>query len=65
MLTIGPRMVSILSHSLISFEHMSFWYPFLEPYLTTHLTTYHSNEGIPILAMLELGASAVIQMLAP
>ena len=32
---------------------MSFWCPFLDP----HLTTYHSNIGVHILAMLDLGMS--------
>ena len=30
--------------ALISFKVMSFWYPFLEP----HLTTYHSNIGVQV-----------------
>ena len=33
----------------IIFKHMSFWCPFFNP----HLTTYHSNMGVHILAMLD------------
>jgi hypothetical protein len=32
---------------------MSFWCPFLDP----HLTTYHSNMGVQIIIVLELGMS--------
>ena len=43
MLTIKPRMVIIcLVYHLITFKLMSFWYSFLEPYITT----YHTNIGV-------------------
>ena len=42
MLTMKPRMIIMCwAHSSISFRYASFWYPLLEP----HLTTYHSNIG--------------------
>ena len=56
MLTIEFTMVSIfLAPSLISFQHMSFWCPFLDP----RLTTYYSNIGVQISVVFELGTSTL------
>ena len=57
MLTIESRMVSIFSaHCPISFEHV-----FLTSTLDPHLTTYHSNIGVHIIVLLELGTSTLMQ----
>ena len=56
MVTIERRIVSIFwARSSISFEHMSFWCPFLDP----HLTTCHANIGVQIIAMSELVTSSL------
>ena len=41
------------ARSPISFEHMSLCYPILDP----HLTTYQSNKGVQLIAMLTLHTS--------
>ena len=49
MLTIESRMVSrFWARSAISLKHISFWCPFLD----LHLSMYHSNVGVQIIAML-------------
>jgi hypothetical protein len=56
MLTMEFTMVSIfLAPSLISFQHLSFWCPFLDP----HLTAHHSNIGVQIIVVFELGTSTL------
>ena len=57
LLIIEPKMTSIFwAHRPISFEFVSLWYPFLDP----HLTTYVSNTGVQIIAVLELGTSTLL-----
>lgn len=53
MLILEPRQVGTFLNMWFNlFKHMvSFWCLFLDP----HLTTYHSNTGAHIIAMLELG----------
>ena len=56
MLTTEPGMMSVFwTHSPISLEHMSLSHLFLDP----HLTTYHSNTGVHMLAILEIGTSTL------
>ena len=56
MLTIELRMVSTFwARTPISFKHKSFWCPFVDP----HLTPYHQNIGVQIIAKLELGMSTL------
>ena len=56
----NPRKLSIFwVRSPISSKHMSFWFPFFDP----HLTTHHSNIGVQIIAMLELGTSTLVNCL--
>ena len=63
-LTIEPRMLSIFwARSPISFKHMSFWCPFFLDILLR--STYHSNTGIHIIAMLRLGTSTITWKGAP
>ena len=51
MLTIAPRRVSrFWARSQISFWHL---------FLDLHLTTHHSNIGVQIIAMLDLGTSTL------
>ena len=50
------RMVSILgTHSPISFKHVSFGCLFLD----SHLTTYHSNIGVQMNGILNIGMSTL------
>ena len=60
MVTINSRMIIILcTHSPISFKHMMpFWYPLLEP----RLTTYHSNIGVWLREVTELGTSTSLKI---
>ena len=52
MLTIEPRVVNkSCARSHISFKHMSFWCPFLDP----HLTGHHPNIGVRFRQVTELG----------
>ena len=51
-LTIECRFVNLFEHILQPI-YMSFWCPFLDPLLTTD----HSNIGVQIIAMMELGTS--------
>ena len=56
MLTIEPRMIIIFgAPSSISFKHLSFWIPFLEP----HLTTSHSNICVQLREVTKLGMSTL------
>ena len=56
MLTIEPRTVSIIwARSSISSAHIFF----LCPFLGQHPITHHSNIGVQIIAMLDLGTSTV------
>ena len=56
MLTIELRMISILcARSPIYFKHVSFWWQFLD----LHLTTYHSNIGVQIIFVFNLGVSTL------
>ena len=57
MLTIELRMVDILrARKLISSKHVSFWCPFLD----SHLTTLHSNIGVKLRQVTELGLSTLV-----
>ena len=57
MLNFNTRMVSIFcSRSSISSKHVAF---VLCPFLGPHLTTYHSNIGVHIIVVLELGTSTL------
>lgn len=61
MLTTEPTMVSTFGASkLISFSHMM---SFRRPFLDSHLTTYHANVTIQIIAMLVLGTPTLVQSL--
>ena len=60
MWTIEPRMVIIYEYSPISFEHVPFWYLFLEPYQST----YHSNIGVLIRKVTESGTSTLQDKIA-
>ena len=54
LLIIELKMVNTFwASSPISYKHMSFWCPFLDP----HLITCHSHAGVQIIAMFELGMS--------
>ena len=56
MYSIEPRIVNIIwACSPISFKHVLFKCPFLDP----HLITHHSSAGVYIIAMLELGTSTL------
>ena len=61
MLTMEPRMVNTFEACRpISLKHMMpFWCPFLDP----HLTTYHSNIGFQVIAMLDKHLSTLLSIL--
>lgn len=61
MLTPEPRKINrFWACSLIFFKHISFWCLFLNP----HLPSYHSNIGVQILAMFNLGTPTLCKMVS-
>ena len=55
-LTIELEWLACFGHVVLSLlEHMSFWCPFFD----SHLSTYHSNIGVQIIVVLELGMSTL------
>ena len=61
MLTTEHRKINIFwARTSISFKHISFWCLFLDP----HLPSYHSNIGVQILAMFDLGTPTSCKMVS-
>ena len=55
MLTTEPKMISIFSAHSPPSLHIFFWGQFLD----SHLTTYHLNIGVQIIAVFDLGMSTL------
>lgn len=59
MLPIEPEMVIMFWACIsISYKHMSFWYPVLEP----HQTTFHSNIVVQLGSVTEIGLSTLLNL---